>query len=36
MFNINPDGNGYSFTGGGLVILFEGIIFIVVMVTKII
>ena len=35
-FNINPDGNGYSFTGGGLVILFEGIIFIVVMVTKII
>ena len=36
MFNINPDKNGYSFTGGGLVILFEGIIFIVVMVTKII
>ena len=27
---------GYSFTGGGLVILFEGIIFILVMVTKII
>ena len=35
MFNAGPDGH-YSFTGGGLVILFEGIIFIVVMVTKII
>lgn len=34
MFN-ESDGH-YSFTGGGLVILFEGIIFIVVMVTKII
>ena len=35
MFNASDDGH-YSFTGGGLVILFEGIIFIVVMVTKII
>lgn len=35
MFNASDDGH-YSFTGGGLVILFEGIIFILVMVTKII
>ena len=36
MFNAADSDGHYSFTGGGLVILFEGIIFIVVMVTKII